>query len=74
VQRALQRTVWNSGGCRSYYLDASGRNFAGWPWSLTELRRRLARFDPSDYELTPAVPEPNPEVSWHDSSPTPSAT
>jgi cation diffusion facilitator CzcD-associated flavoprotein CzcO len=54
VQEALKSTVWNSGGCRSYYLDESGRNFAGWPWSLTNLRRRLAGFDPADYELTPA--------------------
>lgn len=61
VQQALKRTVWNSGGCRSYYLDASGRNFAGWPWSIAELRRRLARLDPNDYEVTPRTAPSEPE-------------
>ena len=56
VQKALRRTVWNSGGCRSYYLDASGRNFAGWPWSVRALRRRLERFDPGDYHLARPAP------------------
>ena len=27
VQKHLQTTVFNSGGCKSYYLDANGRNF-----------------------------------------------
>lgn len=26
VQAALQNTVYNSGGCRSYYFDKNGRN------------------------------------------------
>lgn len=51
VQEQLQGTVFNSGGCRSYYLDANGRNFAAWPWSLAELKRRLSRFEPAEYEL-----------------------
>src|SRR5918994_7326948 len=32
VQRALRGTVWNAGGCSSYYLDANGRNSTVWPW------------------------------------------
>jgi cation diffusion facilitator CzcD-associated flavoprotein CzcO len=31
LQRRLDGTVWNSGGCRSWYLDASGRNTTLWP-------------------------------------------
>lgn len=51
VQKHLQGTVFNSGGCKSYYLDANGRNFAAWPWSLAELKRRLKTFNPNDYEV-----------------------
>jgi cation diffusion facilitator CzcD-associated flavoprotein CzcO len=52
VQRRLAGTVWNAGGCRSYYLDRNGRNSTIFPGSTIELRRRL-RFEPSDYELAP---------------------
>lgn len=51
VQKHLQGTVFNSGGCRSYYLDQNGRNFAAWPWSLAELKRRLSVFSLSDYDV-----------------------
>ncbi|MDV6013768.1 NAD(P)/FAD-dependent oxidoreductase [Haloechinothrix sp. LS1_15] len=49
VQRALQGTVYNSGGCSSYYLDVNGRNSFNWPWSTGALRRRVGTFDPADY-------------------------
>lgn len=51
VQEDLQHTVFNRGGCSSYYLDAHGRNFAAWPWSLDKLKQRLQRLNLSDYEL-----------------------
>ncbi|MCL6247738.1 NAD(P)/FAD-dependent oxidoreductase [Acinetobacter sp. ANC 4945] len=50
VQTHLQTTVFNSGGCKSYYLDANGRNFAAWPWSLKKLKQRLKQVDLTDYE------------------------
>lgn len=49
VQRDLQGTVWNSGGCSSYYLDEQGRNFAAWPWTVPALREKLQRFDMENY-------------------------
>ncbi|MGI3335148.1 cyclohexanone monooxygenase, partial [Acinetobacter baumannii] len=52
VQKHLQTTVFNSGGCKSYYLDANGRNFAAWPWSLKKLKQRLKKLDLKDYEVT----------------------
>jgi len=52
VQKHLKSTVFNSGGCKSYYLDQNGRNFAAWPWSLAELKRRLSVFDLDDYDVT----------------------
>lgn len=55
VQDALRPTVFNSGGCASYFLDETGRNFAVWPWSTSALRRRLGRFDLADYTTVPAL-------------------
>ena len=49
VQARLAGTVWNAGGCMSYYLDANGRNSTMFPGSTFELRRRLSRFDQADY-------------------------
>ncbi|MDE9409886.1 hypothetical protein P0936_14770, partial [Acinetobacter nosocomialis] len=51
VQKHLQTTVFNSGGCKSYYLDANGRNFAAWPWSLKKLKQRLKKLDLKDYDV-----------------------
>ncbi|MGB1949427.1 MAG: flavin-containing monooxygenase [Marinobacter sp.] len=51
VQKNLQTTVFNAGGCSSYYLDQNGRNFAAWPWSLNTLKRRLNAFRLKDYEV-----------------------
>jgi cyclohexanone monooxygenase len=54
VQRDLQGTVWNTGGCSSYYLDENGRNSIGFPWSTMSMRRLLREIDPESY-LTEAV-------------------
>ena len=51
VQKNLKTTVFNAGGCQSYYLDKNGRNFAAWPWSLSELKSRLSSFQLGDYKL-----------------------
>nr|WP_042191232.1 NAD(P)/FAD-dependent oxidoreductase [Kibdelosporangium sp. MJ126-NF4]CEL19934.1 Cyclohexanone monooxygenase [Kibdelosporangium sp. MJ126-NF4]CTQ97158.1 Cyclohexanone monooxygenase (EC 1.14.13.22) [Kibdelosporangium sp. MJ126-NF4] len=54
VQRDLAPSVYNSGGCGSFYLDESGRNFVTWPWSVSRLRRDLSRFDVENYDTIPA--------------------
>lgn len=51
VQAALPTTVYNAGGCSSYYLDANGRNGFAWPWSTPALVRRLATFDLAAYDV-----------------------
>ena len=51
VQKHLKTTVFNAGGCKSYYLDENGRNFAAWPWSLAELKKRLKAMDLKDYDI-----------------------
>ncbi|MCW2542688.1 MAG: NAD(P)/FAD-dependent oxidoreductase [Frankiales bacterium] len=49
VQRMLAPTVWNAGGCSSWYLDESGRNPILWPTFTFTMARELARFDLGDY-------------------------
>lgn len=58
VQSRLAGTVWNAGGCMSYYLDANGRNSTMFPGSTFELRRRLGRFDLADYDAQVEKPAP----------------
>lgn len=49
VQDALQGTVWNAGGCASYYLDAAGKNSTIYPWTTFDLNRRMRRFKLADF-------------------------
>lgn len=53
VQSELQNTVWNNGGCQSYYLDDTGRNIASWPWTIPDLQRKLSHFDLISYQVFP---------------------
>jgi cyclohexanone monooxygenase len=51
LQAGLTGTVYNTGGCSSYYFDRNGLNSFSWPWSTGRLRSRVASFDPADYRL-----------------------
>jgi cation diffusion facilitator CzcD-associated flavoprotein CzcO len=55
LQERLAGTVWDSGGCKSWYLDANGRDSVMWPDFTFNFRRRVRDFDPSDYRLEPAA-------------------
>lgn len=52
VQTALKNTVWNTGGCSSYFIDKNGRNSTLWPWTTFEMRSRLAQCNLQDYEIS----------------------
>ena len=52
VQRKAAKTVWNAGGCASWYLDDHGRNTVLWPDYTFTFVRRTRRFDAGSYELT----------------------
>ncbi len=52
LQRRMRRTVWNTGGCRSWYLDAHGRNVTLWPRTTYAFRRLTAKFDLAAYRST----------------------
>jgi cation diffusion facilitator CzcD-associated flavoprotein CzcO len=51
LQGKLQGTVWNAGGCKSWYLDAAGRNSSLWPTYTFRFKRSTRRFDPESYVL-----------------------
>ena len=52
-------TVWTT-GCKSWYLDDTGRNSTIWPDWTFRFRRRTQRFDPSKYDIRTA-PATEPE-------------
>ncbi|WP_027500238.1 flavin-containing monooxygenase [Rhodococcus sp. UNC363MFTsu5.1] len=56
VQQALATTVYNAGGCQSYFLDVNGRNSFNWPWSTDRMRTRLGEFDERAYETSTDLP------------------
>lgn len=52
VDRRMAATVWATGGCSSWYIDATGRNSTLWPGSTWRFRQRMKRFDVDAYEVT----------------------
>jgi cation diffusion facilitator CzcD-associated flavoprotein CzcO len=54
THRRLQRTVWVSGGCHSWYQDQkTGEVTTIWPGSVIAYMRRTKGVTPSDYRLSP---------------------
>jgi len=51
LQRRMQKTVWHTGGCTSWYLDEHGRNTTLWPRTTYTMRRLLSRFDAGAYDV-----------------------
>ncbi|HWM74482.1 MAG TPA: NAD(P)/FAD-dependent oxidoreductase [Nocardioides sp.] len=51
VQRRMKRTVWTTGGCASWYLDARGNNTTLWPRTTFAFRGQTARFDIEAYRV-----------------------
>ncbi|GAA2747855.1 MULTISPECIES: flavin-containing monooxygenase [Kitasatospora] len=65
LQHRMERTVWTTGGCQSWYLDRSGKNTTLWPASTSAFRRATRRVDLAEYELikrTAPVAAPAEEV------------
>ncbi|WP_194815277.1 NAD(P)/FAD-dependent oxidoreductase [Nocardia sp. XZ_19_385] len=52
LQQKLAKSVWNTGGCASWYLDKHGNNTTLWPDFTFEFRRLTKKFDVSAYETT----------------------
>ena len=51
IDKNMRGTVWTAGGCKSWYLDRTGRNSTLWPTDSWRFRRRVARFAPGEYVM-----------------------
>ncbi|MFE6389940.1 flavin-containing monooxygenase [Nocardiopsis dassonvillei] len=51
VAKAMEGTVWVTGGCDSWYLNEQGRNTTLWPTFTWEFALRTRWFDPHNYDL-----------------------
>jgi cation diffusion facilitator CzcD-associated flavoprotein CzcO len=58
VERRMGPTVWNTGGCKSWYLNAAGRNPTLWPASTVRFRRLTRRVDAREYVRSDAAAHP----------------
>jgi cation diffusion facilitator CzcD-associated flavoprotein CzcO len=53
LQRKLKGTVWDVGGCQSWYLDKRGRNTTLWPTFTFSFMKQLRTADLDEYDLRP---------------------
>jgi cation diffusion facilitator CzcD-associated flavoprotein CzcO len=52
IQIKAAPTVWNSGGCSSWYLDHAGRNTTLWPDYTFRFIRQTRQFKAADYSFS----------------------
>ncbi|WCB94051.1 Baeyer-Villiger monooxygenase [Baekduia alba] len=55
LQAKMGNTVWSSGGCASWYIDANGKNTTIWPDFTFAFWNQTRAFDPAAYELAPVA-------------------
>ena len=55
LQSHMQRTIWKTGGCASWYLDKHGNNTTLWPSFTFVFRQLTRRFDVAAYDTTIAT-------------------
>ncbi|MBE7199742.1 MAG: 4-hydroxyacetophenone monooxygenase, partial [Parafilimonas terrae] len=51
IRSRMADSIWQAGGCRSWYLDANGRNTTLWPDSVMAYRRSARRARMADYQV-----------------------
>jgi cation diffusion facilitator CzcD-associated flavoprotein CzcO len=51
LQRDLSGSVWNAGGCTSWYLDRHGVNRTLWPTFTWRYWLRMRKLDPADFAV-----------------------
>lgn len=56
VDKGLEDSVWNTGGCSSYYLSPSGRNFTFWPGYVFTFRRAMKHVNWDDFDVRTGIP------------------
>jgi len=60
IQERMKRTVWLTGGCKSWYLSDDGVNRTLYPGPSSEFWRSLRKVKLEEYELDP-VRQPKPD-------------
>ena len=55
IERRMRTTVWATGGCRSWYLNAAGRNPTLGPGSVRQFRHATRRVDLGEYTVIPVA-------------------
>ncbi|GAB2663321.1 NAD(P)/FAD-dependent oxidoreductase [Saccharopolyspora gloriosae] len=55
VEHGLRNSVWNVGGCSSYYLNDAGRNFVFYPGFNRAFRSRTREAELADYHTSSAA-------------------
>jgi cation diffusion facilitator CzcD-associated flavoprotein CzcO len=61
IQQRLSRSIWNVGGCKSWYIDPrNGKNTTLWPGFTWRFRQQTSHFDMTDYHAlrAPAAATP----------------
>jgi cyclohexanone monooxygenase len=61
LQDRMGNTIWTTGGCASWYLDAHGRNTTLWPSFTFTFRKMTRKFDRQSYETTARADRRVPE-------------
>ena len=51
IERRMASSVWATGGCVSWYLNAAGRNPTLWPGSTLRFRRATCQVDLAEYHV-----------------------
>jgi len=51
LQEKMSRTVWQSGGCHSWYQTKSGKNVTLWPGFTFSFMKRTKKFEVEKYEV-----------------------
>ncbi|KIC38174.1 4-hydroxyacetophenone monooxygenase [Ruegeria sp. ANG-R] len=60
MQDRHAHSIWQAGGCTSWYQDADGRNTTLWPGTVSEFRKRMARSGLEQYHTVPETSGDNP--------------
>ena len=68
IQAKAAPTVWNSGGCSSWYLDEAGRNTTLWPDYTYRFVRRVRAVSPEDYHFSPRISSPHGDTALTDAA------
>jgi cyclohexanone monooxygenase len=63
LQAQMQRTIWQTGGCASWYLDKHGNNTTLWPNFTFVFRHLTRRFDLAAYRTATIAAPRNERIS-----------